>query len=66
MRAKLSEEEIEKARGTKKSQTKENRIQTLVEDIRRRLKTYDGNDKAGMAAIESSLDEITALSNKPN
>jgi hypothetical protein len=66
MRAEFSEEEIEKARPTKKTQVKENRIQTLVEDIRRRLKTYDGNDKSGLASIETALNEIIVIANKPN
>lgn len=63
MRAKFSEEEIDKARPTKKTQAKENRVQTLVDEIRRRLKTYDGNDKEELAAMETVLDEIIALSN---
>lgn len=66
MRAEFFDEEIEKARLTKKAQTKENRIQTLVDEIRSRLKTYDGNDKAELASIEMALDEIIALSHKPN
>lgn len=66
MRAKFSEEEIKKARGVKNTKSKDNRIQTLVEDIRRRIKTYDGNDKEGLAEIETALDEIIALSHKLN
>ena len=61
MRAEFSEEEVEKARSTKKTQAEDNRIQTLVDEIRRRLKTYDGNDKVGLAAMETALDEIISL-----
>jgi len=64
MRAKFSEDEIDKARGRKNAQAKDNKIQTLVDDIRLRLKTYDGNDKEGLSAIETALDEITSLANK--
>ena len=66
MRAEFSEEEIEKARSTKKTQAEDNRIQTLVDEIRRRLKTYDGSDKAGLAAIETALDEIKSLAKGRN
>lgn len=64
MRAKFSKEEIENARVVKKSQTKGARIQTLVDEIRRRLKTYNGNDKEGLAAMETALDEIVSITNE--
>lgn len=64
MRAKFSEEEIEKARGRKSAQAKENRVQTLVDEIRSKLKTYDGNDKEVLSTIETSLDEIVAITNE--
>lgn len=64
MREKFSEEKIEKARGAKKSQTKGARIQTIVDDIRRRLKTYNGSDPTGLAAMETALDKIVAITNE--
>ena len=57
------EEEFEKERGAKPSETKVSRILTLVDDIRLRLKTYDGNDKIALKDIETSLDEISRIEN---
>ena len=57
------EAEFEKARGGKPSKPKGNRIRELVDDIRIRLKTYDGNDKRSLKAIETALDEILRIEN---
>lgn len=62
MHAKLSEEEIENARGNKR-QTKNTRIQTLVNEIRNRLETYYVSDKTALAEIEAKLEEIVNISN---
>lgn len=57
------EVEFEKAHDAKPSETKGSRILTLVDDIRLRLKTYDGNDKIALKAIETALDEIQRIEN---
>lgn len=61
MRAKLSEEEIEKERVTKGTQTKAARVQTLVNEIRTGLKAYERYDPIGWAPIEAGLDEIVRI-----
>lgn len=61
MRAKLSEEEIEKIRVPKKTQTKTTRIQTLIKEVRNKLEAYDGHDLKGLEAIETTLDEIVRI-----
>lgn len=57
------EVEFEKAHDAKPSKPKGSRILTLVDDIRLRLKTYDGNDKISLKAIETALDEIQRIEN---
>ena len=57
------EAEFEKARDAKPSKPKGNRIRELVDDIRNRLKTYDGNDKRALKDIETALDEILRIEN---
>lgn len=57
------EVEFEKAHDAKPSKPKGNRIRELVDDIRIRLKTYDGNDKISLKAIETALDEILRIEN---
>ena len=57
------EVEFEKAHDSKPSKLKGSRILTLVDDIRLRLKTYDGNDKISLKAIETALDEIQRIEN---
>ena len=57
------EVEFEKAHDAKPSKPKGNRIRELVDDIRIRLKTYDGNDKRSLKAIETALDEILRIEN---
>ena len=55
--------EFEKAHDAKPSKPKVHRIQDLVEEIRLRLKTYDGNDKMVLKDIETTLDEILRIEN---
>ena len=57
------EVEFEKAHDAKPSKPKGNRIRELVDDIRIRLKTYDGNDKRSLKSIETALDEILRIEN---
>ena len=57
------EVEFEKAHDARPSKPKVSRILTLVDDIRLRLKTYDGNDKISLKAIETALDEIQRIEN---
>lgn len=57
------EAEFEKAHDARPSKPKGSRILTLVDDIRNRLKTYDGNDKISLKAIETALDEIQRIEN---
>ena len=54
------EAEFEKAHDAK---PKGSRIRELVDDIRLRLKTYDGNDKRSLKSIETALDEILRIEN---
>lgn len=61
MRAKLSEEEIEKIRVQKKTQTKAARIKTLVNEVRNGLAAYDGYNLKGLEAMENALDEIVRI-----
>jgi hypothetical protein len=41
-----------------------NGIIPVVDEIRCKLKTYDGSDKAELAAMETALDEIVAFTNE--
>lgn len=63
MRAKLSEEEIEKLREAKgtKTKTKAVSVQALVNEIRSMLTAYDGHDLKGLEAMENALDEIVRI-----
>lgn len=62
MHAKLSEEEIENARENKR-QTKNARIQTLVNEIHQRIEKYVVGNPNALAEIEEALDEIVNISN---
>ena len=53
--------EFEKAHDAKPSKPKGNRIRDLVDDIRLRLKAYDGNDKRALKDMETALDEILRI-----
>ena len=55
------EAEFEKAHDAKPSKPKGNRIRDLVDDIRLRLKAYDGNDKRALKDMETALDEILRI-----
>ena len=55
------EVEFEKAHDAKPSKPKGNRIRDLVDDIRLRLKAYDGNDKRALKDMETALDEILRI-----
>ena len=53
--------EFEKAHEAKPSKPKGSRIRELVDDIRIRIKTYDGNDKRALKDMETALDEILRI-----
>ena len=57
------EVEFEKAPDARPSKPKGSRIRELVDDIRNRLKTYDGNDKRVLKGIETALDELLRIEN---
>ena len=57
------EVEFEKAHDARPSKPKGSRVRELVDDIRNRLKTYDGNDKRVLKGIETALDELLRIEN---